>query len=131
MHNINMSNNHTEWVRTFSGKAAEKLVINVFSHIERSSKDAGYDIRKNISITFLAYFIGSLVYKTLIEKPKDIKDAVEMQKYVSDNFASIKLGIQEAISHGFEAAVHNFTKKDLEYYCVIKPTPEMKNKSIN
>lgn len=83
---------------------------------------------RELSMTFLASFIGSIVYAVLKEKPvksKDMKDALD---FTANNFLELKIGMQNAMAAGFQGAMQEYSGKSVEYYCQVKTVPEPVNK---
>lgn len=85
---------------------------------------------KNAMIVFIARFIGTVVYKSLIEKhPEGLKTSEDKLKFTTRSFSDTKQRVQEAVAAAFSGAMNTYTQKEsVEYYCRVSPIGPAVNK---
>lgn len=112
-----------DWVADYAKMISTETfkLINTLGHQKNASR--------LITTKFLQFFIEETL-KDVLEEYKSRKDITVEQAYLftKENLNDIKTNIQVEIAKGFEAAFSKFAKKDIEYYCIIKPMPEVANK---
>lgn len=111
---------------TFSKDLARDLTIGLFNDIDKAARIVGTEYTHDMTLQFISYFIGTAVYRVLRENRRGTKG--EIQKRVQDDFRDFKHGMQEAVAFGFQAAMSNYSKINIDYYCKIVPEPEFKTK---
>lgn len=102
------------------------LVYEIFRAVEL--QDENQERQKQLLVTFLASFIGAVLYDTLAYKPKDITDKNDLYEYTSANYNALKVSVQDAVAAGFQGAMQTFSNKQVEYYCLVKTFGEPVNK---
>lgn len=109
---------------------SKHMVSEVIRFIEKKREDKGDDkFASDLSIQFLASYVGALVYSVLKEPPPDLKaDKDKMLEHYTRSFLEIKMRIQDAVSAGVAGALTTATGKSIEYYTQIKVVPEPVNK---
>lgn len=115
-------NNTDEFVRT--------IVNATISMILAKGKDKK-GMCADLAINFIAQFMGVLIYQALtIDHPPGMTSQEKYER-TKKNYENMKLAIQEAVSVAFKSAMISFSKKDIEYYCLIKTVPEQKSRLFN
>lgn len=105
---------------------ARYVALETFGMIE----DVGEDRKLDVTITYLAIFVGSLVLKSLVMTPNTILAKKELIDFTEKNFKNMKVNIQNAVALAFKSAVEDYSgKDDADYYCQIKPMPQPTNKT--
>lgn len=106
-----------EWTLAFV-KASVLEIVKVIAEEERNlgPKYAGH-----LFSSFLASYIGALVYKPLSEG------------HTSNSiyFTRVKSLIQEAVSAGFTGAVEQGTGNRTDYYCQVKVVPQPQTDKVS
>lgn len=108
---------------------AELMAKESFKILESICTAKGEGVDTAVSLRFINYFLGILVYNALSEHRQN-KNMTNNQAYefTRQNLSDIKMGIQNQVASGFEEAFLKYTGKQVEYYCIIKPTPEVANR---
>lgn len=118
------------WIKNFSKQMVSELFVMV--HTQKEQKDPV--VLSKLLSTFLSSFVGSLALTALSKSPGK-QDAIsskeDLVKFTQQNLLKIKQDVTEAVSLGFEAAMYNFSGKEVEYYCTLKPVTEMKSKRVH
>lgn len=86
-------------------------------------------VKTQIYFSFLAKFIGAIIYRSLKSQPdKHMPSQEEIYEYVSKNYSNAKTCAESAIAAAFTGAMSTFSAKEVEYYCLIRPVPPVANK---
>jgi hypothetical protein len=104
------------------------ITAETYKLLDAQTTRKGTKASRYVLAQFLSKFIGMAVYMSLTEEVKGSKD--QQFKLAKDNFADMKVKIQEAVSTGFSAAMMLFANKDIEYYCRVTPVPPPANKRM-
>jgi hypothetical protein len=112
----------------FVMKCASLVADKVRTYLNTQATNCGPEVAREIAMGFLAQFVGSIAYQSLLDRPGGAGEMThaELEKFVLSNFSHAKLRTQEAIAAGFQSAMTAFTKKEVEYYCTIRPVPEFR-----
>jgi hypothetical protein len=111
------------WIKNFSKQMISELFVMV--HTQKEQKDPS--VLRRLLNTFLSSYVGSLVMTALSRTPAksdNINSKKDLAEFTQQNLVLIKNDIAEAVALGMEAAVYNFSGKEVEYYCIIKPVAE-------
>lgn len=113
----------------WSYELSKKLVNAVLSSIELNI-GPNKKYTTEMSIHFLAAFVGALVHMALSDRGSGEIKGKELEKYVIDNFAHVKHRVQEAVAAGFTGAMNEHSKEEIEYYCQVKVVPPVVNNKV-
>ena len=116
-----------EWLDSFSTQMSDGA-INLCQ--AKASSRGGIDVYKALICAIVAKMVGTAAVHVLMSAPEELKGEKVRYEYVKEAFVSYKAGIQEAVAAAFTAAMSNFSGKELEYYCLIKPVPEPPTKQV-
>ena len=113
------------WSASVGLDLANKVINTLLKHKEEAADE---DYRFAVSM-FLTGIIASYVAVTLREEPKG---AAKMSKreqaaFAENNFKEIKAMLQKVVADGVSNGVLNWSGQDIEYYCLIKMTPDPVN----
>lgn len=101
-------------------------LIKLFSKAKTSSK-----ARKFLTL-FIRQYIELITLEALNELPSgEAPSKQEVYEYVHKNFLEIKNMIQNDVAIGFSNATSKFANKIVDYYCVLKLTPEPLSKGVH
>jgi hypothetical protein len=120
---------HT-WIKSFSKQMLSELFVMV--NMQKEQKDPAV-LRKLLN-NFLSSFVGSMAITALSRTPAktdSVNSKEELMKFTQANLLSVKQDIAEAVSLGFEAALYNYSGKEIEYYCTIKPVSQPVSKKVH
>lgn len=109
-------------------KLTHHLCKENFKIIDAQTVAKGQDAADMLVVNFLAQFIGNILHRRLNERPNNLHDKEELIQYTQNNFADMKLKLQNAVASGFENAMMNYTGKPVEYYCHVTPVGPAVNK---
>lgn len=122
-----MNKDFNKWAESY----CTGLAVNTFKTIDKESNGLGNDAVMFMSTMFLARFVGGLIYRALNEK-KSLNLVGETQEdFTLRNINNLKNQVQEAVASGFQNAMSAFSGQPLEYYCQIKPVPDMISEKVN
>lgn len=116
-----------QWAEDFS----VLLTNETFKLIDSKNKSNGPEAGRYVATTYLARFVGTLLFRTLTERNQLNTTKEEQEDFVMKNAAELKTAIQEAVSMGFQSAMTQFSGRQIEYYCQIKPVPEPVSNKVN
>ena len=94
-------------------------------------KQVGQNGHKKLSTRFLKFYVNLILKNALLEHTKMPLSQDEAYRLTIHNFQQIKEQIQTEISLAFEKALSDFSGRNMEYYCQIKPVPEVTHRGIN
>lgn len=116
-----MSKNTTELlsIEEWTENLIRTLIMENIKLLAEEEKRLGAHYKGHLFTSFLASFVGALLYKTVEGKAKSSKAFVTMQGLVED-----------AVAAGFSGAVTQATGKSAEYYCQVKVVPEPSSKEV-
>lgn len=110
-----------EWTQEFS----EPVVAEVLLVLE--TEEDRMDCRGELVRAFLASFVGAVIYRALISATDEVTDKRQRLSVAMNEYALVKENIQDAVAAGFSGAMSTLSKKEVEYYCQVKPLPEAAN----
>lgn len=115
-----------EWCEKFT----TDLATDVYYALEDQASFVGEAAYTTMVAQFLSGYIAAICYRSLINMPEDIVDKEEQYKYAKNSFQNIKAMICQAVSAGVTGGVKTWSGKDVDYYCLLKVTPEPVNKEM-
>lgn len=117
-----------DWIDDYSTFMADEAL----KMLQAQGDKKGPDVHRALLIHFLARVITSSVFSVLHERPKNEKaNKNEVLEHNKKNYAGFKEQIEEMIAMSFGTALSHYSGKDLDYYCVIRPVPEMISTKVN
>ena len=112
-------------VQTVQGQVegqAQLMVQNMFQFLEGRRREQGDLFAALLLQAFLANTVEVTVLNTLQSIPSEAPDAYQR---AMKGFQDIKHVVQEAVALGFGKSLTAFTGRPVEYYCQVKPVPEV------
>lgn len=109
----------SNWVEEF----ANFIAAESYKLVVVCGKPKGLSVISSLSTKFLKYYIYALVIQSL-KQHADEEDTQRGYDLTKDSFLDVKSKIQAEISAGFEKAIREFSGRNVEYYCQVKPSPE-------
>ncbi len=75
---------------------------------------------------FLSGMIASFLNVGLMQRPKDeaLYSQEELSKFAEQNFTDMKALLQTSVANGVQSGILSWSGMEIEYYCLIKPTPD-------
>lgn len=91
----------------------------------------GRDTLSRMVGSSIKYLIEAAVTDTLKDSLDPKLDKLGAYNMAVRNLTDFKQYIQIDVADGFTLAMTKFSKKNIEYYCLIKPIPEMPTKEFS
>lgn len=110
----------------YATEVSRKLTVKAIQDIEEAVKGVGPELVHDLTLHFIAHFVGAAVYRVLTEKRTGTKKEITLQ--VQDEFAAFKFGVQDSIALAFQGAMSSYSRINIDYYCKILPVPPMTSK---
>lgn len=107
------------------------IVKEVFKLIDSQKDNLGVDGVQAVIYGVLASFTTTVAYSSLAYQPSETTSDKEKYNITSSNFLNCKIAVQEAIAAAFSGAMHDFTGKEIEYFCNISVVQETKSKKVH
>lgn len=118
-----------KWKDEFS----QHLIEVIFKSLLMEEQDRGVAFSQEVAITFLARYVGGIIYNALEHKPSGFKDLTgkEQFDYTSEQYASLKHQVENAVAAGFQGAMTTYSKMPVDFYCTVKAVEEPNSKLVN
>lgn len=129
---MSMADKHKDldkWKDEFS----QHLIEVIFKSLLAEEKERGVSFSQEIAVTFLARFVGGIIYNALETKPHGFKDltGTEQFDYTSTQYAELKRQVENAVASGFQGAMTTYSKMPIDFYCQVKAVPEPEGTLVN
>lgn len=86
------------------------------------------DVQTLLMVTFINKMAELMLTDILEEKPKELIDKQEVEKYIGENYIIARQMLQEGLADAFGTALSDYSGRKAEYYCQIRPVPSPLNK---
>lgn len=118
-----------KWKDEFS----QHLIEVIFKSLLMEEQERGVVFSQDIAVTFLARYIGGLIYNALEHKPTGFSGLTgkEQFDYISEQYADLKRRVEDAVAAGFQGAMSTYSKMPVDFYCKIKAVEEPASKLVN
>lgn len=118
-------------LKALSEELAQTLTVENFRIIDGKMRAYASKESRFVAATFIARFVGAMVYRTLTEDQALNKTKAEHEAFVMKNVADLKNQVQNAVAAAFQNAMSAFSGQPVEYYCTIKIVPEPPTNTVN
>ncbi len=112
-----------QWAASIGLEMGKKVFETLYDQKEQLGGEENYRLAFSM---FLGGILSAFVSVGLRHKPKDevLYTQDELLKFAETNFASIKAMLQNSIANGVQSGILSWSGQEVEYYCLIKPTPD-------
>jgi len=110
----------------WSAKLGIDLANKVFQALLQERETVGEDNYRMAYSMFLSGIISAFVSVGLRQKPQDesLYSQEEIVKFAENNFGTIKTLLQTSVANGVQSGIMTWSGQEIEYYVLIKPTPD-------
>lgn len=110
-----------EWISDTAKEMAKDTMDSVIAISEELTTDAAL----NVATHYLCFYLSGLLTLALSLESSAAKTKQQKYEVTTHNFLAMKKEVQEKVAVAFASAISQFTKQPIEYYCEIKPLPEV------
>lgn len=113
------------WATSFGVALATK----VFKALLEEKEKIGEENYRLAFSMFISGLLSAFVNVSLLQRPKDeiLYSQEELIKFAETNFQNIKALLQTSVANGVQSGILSWSGQEIEYYCLIKPTPSPVN----
>lgn len=109
-----------EWLEDYSAFMADEAI----KLLKAQGKKKGDIEYKALVTLFLYRIMTQLLIETLHERPDGL-DEEGAYNFSRKAYGDVKYQLQESVAMAFTTAMGHFYGKPVEFYCQVKPIPEM------
>ncbi len=114
-----------QWAQQIGLDLANKVIKALMDQKDK----VGDENYKHAFNMFLTGIIASFTATTLKQKPEDeiLYSQEELMQFTEQNFINLKAQLQTSVANGVQSGIMAWSGQQIDYYCLIKPTPEAIN----
>lgn len=109
----------------YAALLTQNLAEHCLKILQQQTKDLGLEFANEVYAQLIAKFIGGMTYNALMLRPESPCGKKDLLEYTQKNFLDVKHQVQHSVSSGIQGAMHAYSGKTVEYYCLIKPVPAL------
>lgn len=112
---------------TFAMRFSQHALTATLVYMKKLEGQYGEDFTKIFLRQYVSGLVANVMFKSLNTDLSGVPQKLQPD-IAMENFADIKMQVQDAVAVGVQTAMTQFWGKPCEYFCQIKPMPEVINK---
>jgi hypothetical protein len=114
-----------EWLEDYSAFMADEAM----KLLKAQGKKKGDHEYKALVTLFVYRILATVLIDTLHERPESFSGATNDELFEANKkaYGDVKHQIQEAVGMAFTTAMSHYSGRVVDFYCQVKPVPEVQN----